>query len=500
MAAFFSLNPSKSFPIFYAIERTFLLSYSINYYIIFCWIMTDNAIDGFSQKDEYGRLNLYTGVRGLAVKILNRIDRTDAYLDKMLEIEIRNSDLSSVDKSLLFEIVHGVVRWLGRIDWVLTGFYRGQFSKCIPNIKNAMRVALYQILFLDKVPDYAAVNEAVSFVKKLQGDKPAGLTNAVLRNIIRTKNGIRYPDPKEDLPGYLSAYYSHPSWMVKRWLSLFGHEFTESLLIANNNKPVHTIRVNTLKTSFEDFLLLLDSVNLSYSRGKFIPEFIRLTNLTNITDWEYFQKGYFTLQDESTGLSCRALDVKPGMRVLDLCSAPGGKTSYLADLMGNEGEIVALDRYESRLKLLEQNLERLGITNVKPVAIDAKEFEDSNFDRVLVDVPCSGLGTLTKKPDIKWKRDWGDIRKLNEIQLDLITTGAKFVKPGGFIVYSTCTIEPDENYEIVKKFLFSNPDFELVKLTDEVATALIDNNGCVQSYPNIHKIDGAFAANLRKKT
>lgn len=462
--------------------------------------MTDSSNGAFAQTDEYGRLNLYTGVRGLAVKILNRIDRTDAYLDKMLEIEIRNSELSGVDKALLFEIVHGVIRWLGRIDWILTGFYRGQFSKCIPNIKNAMRVALYQILFLDKVPDYAAVNEAVSFVKKLQGEKPAGLTNGVLRNIIRSKNGIRYPDPEEDLPGYLSAYYSHPSWMVKRWLNLFGREFTESLLIANNNKPHLSIRMNSLKTNMNEFKELMDKVDLSYSRGKFIEEFIKLMKLSNINDWEYFQKGYFTIQDESTGLSCKALDVKPGMRVLDLCSAPGGKTGYIADLMQNEGEIVAIDRYESRLKLLEQNLERLGITNVRTVAVDAREFDEVDFDRVLVDVPCSGLGTLTKKPDIKWKRDWGDIRKLNEIQIDLLTTGSKFVKKDGILIYSTCTIEPDENYEIVKKFLYSNAKFELVKLDDLMDPSLLDKNGCVQSYPNVHKIDGAFVAKLRKKS
>ena len=171
---------------------------------------------------EYSGLNLYQGVRGLAIKILNRVDRTDAYLDKLLEIELKHSEFSGKDKALLFEIVHGVIRWLGRIDWILNGFYRGQFSKCIPNVKNAMRVALYQILFLDRVPNHAAVNEAVEFVKKLQGQKPADLTNAVLRNIIRNKDGIRYPNQEEDKNSYFSAYYSHPSWLVKIWVKRYG--------------------------------------------------------------------------------------------------------------------------------------------------------------------------------------------------------------------------------------------------------------------------------------
>ena len=298
--------------------------------------------------------SLYSGVRGLAVKILNRVDRTDAYLDKLLEIEIKNSDLISQDKALLFEIVHGVIRWLGKIDWILTGFYKGQFTKSIPNLKNALRVALYQIIFLDRVPDYAAVNEAVNFIKRLQGKKSADLTNAVLRNIIRSKNQIRYPDPEDDLVGYFSAFYSHPSWLVKKWINRYGRNFTEEFLIANNNKPSLTLRINKIKTNPEEFEELLTGVDIKFKKGKYLEDFYRLATISNITDWEYFAKGYFSIQDESTGFPCRLLDLKPGLRVLDLCAAPGGKTGYLAQLMNNKGEIVALDRYESRLKILRK--------------------------------------------------------------------------------------------------------------------------------------------------
>ncbi len=450
---------------------------------------------------EYSGLNLYKGVRGIAVKLLNRIDRTDAYLDKMLEIELRNSNLDRTDKSLLFEIVHGVIRWLGRIDWILTGFYKGQFSKCIPNVKNAMRVALYQILFLDKVPEFAAVNEAVEFVKKLQGEKSANLTNAVLRSIIRSKDGIRYPNKEEDNISFLSAYYSHPSWLVKRWAKRFGEEFTEDLLIANNQKPVLSLRVNNLKTNKEEFSELLKKVNLKFTKSKFLDEFIRLNNLTNIQDWEYFAKGYFSIQDESTGLSCKLLDVQPGMKVLDLCAAPGGKTGMLADLMNNEGEIVAFDKYESRLKILKKNLNRLGVTNVSMVEVDALEYEPEGglFDRILVDAPCSGLGTLTKKPDIKWKRDLGELKKLGDLQYQLLTKASTLVKKGGIIVYSTCTIEPDENGEVVKRFLNDNLDFQLLSAEGIFNDNLLDDNKCVQSLPNIHMIDGSFAAKIIKE-
>ena len=446
--------------------------------------------------DQFG-LNLFQGVRGYAVKILNRVDRTDAYLDKLLDIEIKNSNLAGPDKALLFEIVHGVTRWLGRIDWILNGFYKGQFSKCIPNVKNAMRVALYQILFLDKVPDYAAVNEAVEFVKKLQGQKPADLTNAVLRNIIRSKDAIRYPDPAEDLNAYLSAYYSHPTWLVKRWAARYGREDTEKLLIANNAKPSLILRVNNLVSNVDELKNLLNSVELKFSDGKYLPEFIRMATLSNITDWEYFQKGYFSVQDESTGLPIKLLDVKSNMRVLDLCAAPGGKTAFIADMMQNTGEIIALDRFESRLKILQKNLTRLKVTNVKTLTVDANEYEDTDgFDRVLVDAPCSGLGTLTKKPDLKWKRDLGDIRKIINIQYDLLKKGASLLRAGGSIVYSTCTTEPEENFEIVQKFLGENPNFKLVDAKEIVNSDLVDSNGCVQTLPHIHLVDGSFAAKL----
>jgi len=444
-------------------------------------------------------INLYAGVRGIAIKILNRVDRTDAYLDKLLEIELKHSELSGKDKALLFEIVHGVIRWLGRIDWILNGFYKGQFSKCIPNVKNSMRVALYQILFLDRIPDHAAVNESVEFVKKLQGEKSANLTNAVLRNIIRNRKGIRYPNKDEDIVGYLSAYYSHPTWMVKRWINRFGEEETEKLLISNNMKPAHTLRVNNLKTSVDELKKLLNSVELGFTSGKYLNNYIHLNALTNITQWEYFQKGYFSIQDESTGFACKVLDPKPGMKILDLCAAPGGKTSFLSDMMNNEGEIVALDKFESRLELFNKNIQRLGINNVRSIAKDALQFNEKGFDAVLADVPCSGLGTLTKKPDIKWKKDFGDIRKLGNIQFELLKKSSELVSTGGLVVYSTCTIEPEENILIVNKFLEQHNNFELVNLNEQFDFNLLDENGCIQTLPNRHKIDGAFVAKLIRK-
>jgi 16S rRNA (cytosine967-C5)-methyltransferase len=447
--------------------------------------------------EEYIVRDLFVGVRGIAVKILDRVERTDAYLEKLLDNELRTHELSSPDKSLLYEIVHGVVRWQGRLDWILSGFYKGQFSKAIPILKNTLRVALYQIMFLDKIPEYAAVNEAVEFVKKLQGQKPADITNAILRNIIKNKNALRYPKPEEDVISYISSYYSHPSWLVKRWLNRFGKEETEALCLANNDRPRLTLRINTLKTNDAEFKSLLDSVSLKYHPGKYNSDFFILNNLTNISQWQYFSEGYFNIQDESTGFACKMLDVKPGMRILDMCAAPGGKTSYIADMIKNDGEIIALDKFESRLKTLEQTLNRLHVTCVKNISVDALEFNTENlFDRVLADIPCSGLGTLSKKPDIKWKKELLDIHRANVVQQQLLEKAATLVKTNGIIVYSTCTTEPEENFGIVSQFLEKHANFNLQNMEEIFPKEILDENGCVQTLPHRHKMDGAFAAKL----
>jgi 16S rRNA (cytosine967-C5)-methyltransferase len=342
------------------------------------------------------------------------------------------------------------------------------------------------------------VNEAVEFIKRIRGDKPAGLVNAVLRNIIRNIDGIRYPDPAEDRIQYLSVFYSHPSWMVKRWTDRFGVEETERLLMANNERPGLALRVNRLRTNPEEFLRRIEELGISAAPSAVLPHFVRVKTLSRIGQMDLFRNGMFTIQDESAALPCELLDPQPGERVIDLCAAPGGKTTNLAELMQNRGSILAVDRYEVKLSYIRGSLDRLGLTIVTLQVGDAATLDEALADRVLLDAPCTGLGTLAKKPDIKWKRDSSDIRKLAGMQQTLLNNAARLVKPGGVLVYSTCTTEPEENQEMIAWFLRAHPEFRLDSAEKYVHRDVVGPGGFVETFPHRHSMDGSFAARLVK--
>jgi 16S rRNA (cytosine967-C5)-methyltransferase len=440
----------------------------------------------------------YKGPRGIAVKILNRIERTDSYLDKLLDVELRSDELNDLDKRFLTELTHGVVRWKTRLDFIIEQFCKNKFAMQDPNIRNAMRVALYQILFLSKIPHAAAVNEAVEFVKKIRGQKAANLVNAVLRNIIRNLNKLPTPDHETDPVQYLSIMYSHPSWMVKRWVDRYGLYETEQLLSANNERPTIVVRANTLKTTADELVKLFEERNIRNTRSKYLENFIKVGHLSGIYNLDLFEKGYFSVQDESSGLVVKLLDPKPGETVIDLCSAPGGKTTFIGELMKNQGKIIAVDKYEHRLNLVKQSCERLGVENVEFIPKDALEVDVEPADKVLVDAPCSGLGVIQKKPDIKWQRELSDIRNLVKTQIELLEKASKLVKNGGVIVYSTCTIEPEENIEVVKEFLSRHPEFKIDDARNYLPSDIVNGEGCMETYPHKHDMDGGFAVRLIK--
>ena len=442
--------------------------------------------------------NLYRGPRGTAVKILNRVERSDAYLDRVLETEMQNTEMNELDKGLMNEIVTGVVRWQMKIDWVLTGFFHGNFTKAETNIKNALRVALYQILFLDKVPHSAAVNESVEFIKRLRGQKVADLVNGVLRNILRNLENIRYPDFNENKIQHLAVVESHPAWMVKRWINRLGYDETKKLLAANNERPDLTLRVNRLKIDFNYFLSQLEQHQIQFTRSEYLDFFVRVKHMAGIGSSDMFRQGFFVVQDESAGLVVKLLDPKPGDRIIDMCSAPGGKATFIGELMKNVGEIVAVDRYETRLNLVKNACQRLGIANAHFIAADAATVQTAPAERVLVDAPCSGLGVLSKKPDAKWKREPEDLVNLVQTQRAILENAAKHVKSGGVLVYSTCTTEPEENYDVIKSFLTEHSEFSVEGASQFVDSRIVSAEGYIETFPHRNAMDGSFAIRLKK--
>jgi len=446
---------------------------------------------------------IYSDARSLAVKILTRVERTDAYLDKLIDFEIKTDVLNDYDRSLLNEICHGVIRWMRRLDWFLNGFYRGNWEKCTPEIKNTLRVALYQILFLNKIPDYAAVNEATEFIKKISTQKHADVVNGLLRTIIRTKEELVYPTREIDEVKYLGIMQSHPNWMVKRWIQRFGFDEAEKLAESNNKRPILTLRINTLKTNKSDVMKRLETRNISARVCRYIDYFITLRLMSKIYLDEDFVNGYYTVQDESAGIPAVLLNPAETDLVLDMCAAPGGKSTHLAQLMHNKGKIISVDKYDAKISMMQKTGERLGATNIEFVIDDATDFQNElvtsqKFDKILLDAPCSGLGVLSKKPEIRWKREPEDIFQLAELQKKLLNNAANYLKDGGVIVYSTCTTEQEENMEVVKDFLEKHPEFKIDDAAKFVRKDLVNAEGCVETFPHIQGIDGSFSARLVK--
>lgn len=441
------------------------------------------------------------GPRFIAVKILNRYDRSDSYVDVLLNHELNKVELSNLDKSLLTEIVNGVIRWRARLDWVLNGFYHGEFQKCLNLVKNAMRVGLYQMLFLNKIPHPAAIDDSVEIVKHIQGDRAAGLVNGVLRNIARNIANIRYPNQTDDYPHYLGIIHSHPKWLTKRWLERFGNDDAIKLLEINNKIPNIPLRINSTNYTKQELIDLFTEKSIPFSEVENFENILWLEQNINVAQSELFKNGRITIQDPSASLIPLLCAPKENHLVVDLCSAPGGKTVYLAELMKNKGKIIAIDKFANRLKMVNDTAARMGFTNIETKEADSREFrlENKQFaDVVLVDAPCSGLGTLKKKPEIKWKREVEDIYDMAKVQYEILQNASKLLKVGGALVYSTCTIEPEENVNIIKKFLENNKNFVIDDAKKYVNEVYV-KDGFIQTFPHLHNIDGAFGARLIRK-
>lgn len=442
--------------------------------------------------------------REIALKTIYDINEKGAYSNIALNKQLMSSTFKDVDRAFITDLVYGTIKWKLTIDYVISSFSSIKLKKISPWIINILRLGVYQILYMDRIPESAACNESVKLAKKFGHAASGGFVNGILRNIARNKSSITYPDKKKNPVMYLSVEYSHPEWLVEKWISDFGFDFTEDLLKSNNEVPDFTVRVNTLKTSKEDLMADLAKNGIQAVEGKAVKEAIILENPGSFLNLSSYKLGHFQVQDESSMLSAIILDPKPGELVIDVCSAPGGKATHMAQIMKNKGQIIARDVHEHKIDIINEAAKRLGISIIKAEVYDAVSVDErllEKADRVLVDAPCTGYGIIRKKPDIKWARTLTDIKEITDIQFKILCAASKYVKPGGSIVYSTCTIEKEENRDLVERFLAYNNDFEFEEFDQLLPEVLKEHSGkgYIELYPNINGIDGFFIAKMKRK-
>ncbi|MFR2316764.1 16S rRNA (cytosine(967)-C(5))-methyltransferase RsmB [Terrisporobacter sp.] len=434
--------------------------------------------------------------REIAYKVLLDIEKNNNYSNMAINKYFKDVKLSNQDRGLATEIIYGVIENKYYIDYMIDKLSKVKTNKMEIYVKTLLRMGVYQIMFLNSISDYAAVNETVNLAKK-KNSKVSGFINGILRNVIRQKEEIGKVKTKDDIE-YLAIKYSYDKWMIKNWMAHFGKEFTEELVEANNERPNIYLRTNTLKITRGELIEKLAEQNIKAEKVNVVEEAIKVEHLKDIENNKLYKEGLFTVQDISSMLVGKVMNPKENSLILDVCSAPGGKTTHMATLMNNTGQVVSRDIYDHKLKLIKASANRLGLTN-----IDAQEFDGmkldresiAKFDYVLADVPCSGLGIIRRKPEIKYKEK-EEFRELPPIQKKILENAAKYVKVGGTLIYSTCTIQDNENINVVNEFLQKYKNFELAPIKEVNVDLDNQEKGYMKIYPNVHDMDGFFISKL----
>ncbi len=439
-----------------------------------------------------------------AFEILLRIDKERSYADILIDRELSAGLLQGPDRGLLTELVYGVLRRQATLDHILRRFSSQRVERLERSVLLLLRLGLYQIFYLDRVPVSAAVNETVKMAKVLV-PRASGFINAVLRSADRERDSISYPDKVQDPTGYLATVYSHPAWLASSWIDQLGFPEAESLAKVMSEPPSMTIRTNTLKVSRDQLMELLAAEGVQCEAAKFSPLAIRIGLSGSVTRLKSFRDGLFMVQDESSQLAALFLAPEPGENVLDACAAPGGKATQLAQLMENRGEITACDLIGRKLRLIDENAARLGISCIKILPLDTakplKGIKENCFDRILLDAPCSGLGVIRRNPEGKWWKSAADVAELARGQKGMLENLAGYLKPGGSLIYATCSTTIEENEAVIEAFLKRHNEFVLEDLREAFPawTELFTDRGCFRAWPHRHGMDGFFAARLKKK-
>jgi 16S rRNA (cytosine967-C5)-methyltransferase len=442
----------------------------------------------------------------LALRVLERVQRAGAYADLLLHSTLARSALNAPDRAFATEIVYGTLRWRGRLDYMLGRCLDGDLEKLEPLVATALRLGAYQLLFTDGVPATAAVDESVRCVRACGGERATGLVNAVLRRLAAERDQIALPALNDDPLGHLIHTLSLPMWLAARWIECYGPEEAAALARACNETPPLTVRANPHQATPAELLEELAARFPEVRPCRYARYGLTLGRRGNAALDPAFREGRFTVQDEASQLVVGLLDPQPGERVLDVCAAPGGKAGAIAERVGGSGGVLALDRHPRRLEMVRRGARRLHLGRLECAVHDAtRSFEklgaDGGFHRVLVDAPCSGLGALRRNPDARWRVRPGDPARLAETQLAILGNAAEALGPKGVLVYSTCTLLPEENEGVIESFLSKSSDFALSSPREVPAEVreLMDSDGFMRCLPQRHDTDGFFAARLEKR-
>ncbi|MCE5333878.1 MAG: 16S rRNA (cytosine(967)-C(5))-methyltransferase RsmB [Desulfobacteraceae bacterium] len=443
--------------------------------------------------------------RILAYQILLHIEQKASHPDRMIRTVLeRHSGLEERDRALMTELVYGIVRWQGRLDWHIDALSRTKPDKIAPSVRILLRMGLYQVFFLDRVPAHAAVNETVNIAKTCQPPHLIRFINGLLREAVRRGSNWNRPDPLKDPALHISVTTAHPLWLVQKCIAQMGVEETLAFCEANNRVAPAVLRVNFMKTDPERVAASLHAEAIETEPSPLLPLALRAhAPRKDITRTEAFRNGEIQTQDEASQLVAHILSPQPGERVLDLCAGFGVKSSHIAMLMGNEGEVLSVDKSAWKLEELSLNSERQSLGIIRTLAGDILQLRPETiglFDRVLLDAPCTGFGTIRRNPDIKWRRHIKDPYRVSQLQKELLAHSASFLKNGGTLVYATCSILRDEDESVAQHL--NELDSELV--VEDVADRLPENCRTMvsgpyfRSWPQHHGIDGFFAARWKK--
>jgi len=444
--------------------------------------------------------------RRLALDTLIRLDAGRATLDRLIdEVDTQAPSLSRPDRALFNALIHGVLRWRGRLDWIVRYFSSTPFEKIDPPVRHVLRLGLFQILYLDRIPVSAAVNTSVELSKSVAAAWTTRFVNGVLRTAAREYHTVPYPNPAKDPVGALTASKSIPEWLARRWLDRFGYPEAGALCDTINEVSSIFLRTNTLHLARDELIASLSPHCTRAEPCRYAPEGIRLGSLKkSIHHLPEFSSGGFQVQDEGAQLIGHFLRPEPGERVLDACAGFGGKTGHMVQLMKNRGRILAMDIRQSKLIRLESEMKRLGADIVEVQLqnlLQASHVDPGRMDRILLDAPCSGLGVLRRNPDGKWRTTNTRLTEYQSTQIQMLENLSRLVKPTGILVYAVCSMEPEETDDVIDAFLKRHTqyaiDTEFTGMPD-AARCVVDRGGCLRTFPHRHGTDGFFAVRLRR--